>query len=75
MAGEDVAMHAKFRRYIATLTPAKASSVGATRIDIFQVVALMEMIFPVKFVMLWTETDLMEISISDPFTFSSCYSD
>ena len=40
-----------------------------------QAVALMEVLFPVKFAMFSTENNLMEMMGSDPFTFATCYSE
>lgn len=72
VASEDVDLHANLRSNIAALAPAKASSIGAVRMDMFQAVALMEVLHPVKFSIFASNKDLMEFNISDPFTFSSC---
>ena len=71
VSGEDVDLNVKLRRDIATLTPAKAGSIGALKIDVFQAVALMHVIYPVKFVIFIADKDPIKINISDPFTFSS----
>ena len=71
----DVDLHANLRNDIAALTPAKAGSIGAIRLDMLQAVALMEVLFPVKFATFSTENDLMEMMGSDPITFNSYYSD
>ena len=49
VSSEDIELHAKLRYDIVTPTPAKDGSAGAARIDMFQEVALMEMLHPVKF--------------------------
>ena len=75
ISGEDVDLHDKLRHDITALTPAKAGSIGAVRIDMFQVVALTEVLYPVKSAIFLADKDRMEINISDPFTLSSCYAD
>ena len=70
--GDDVALRAKLKRNIASLTPEKASSIGAFMKDVLQVVALMEVLFPVKFDTFSTDKDVMEINISDHFAFATC---
>ena len=42
IAHDDVDIHAKLRREIVDLTPAKVGSVGAIRLDVLQAAALME---------------------------------
>ena len=66
--------HTKLRQDIATLTLAKTGSIGTIRLDILQAVALMEVLFLVKYAMFSIENNLMEIMGSDPFTFATCYS-
>ena len=45
------------------------------RLDILQAVALMELLFPVKFAIFSLENNLMEMMGSYPFAFATCYSD
>ena len=74
-AGDDVVLHSKLRHSIAAIIPSKAGSIGTVMTDVLQVVALMKVLFPVKFATFSTDKDLMEINISDNFTFATCYSD
>ena len=62
------------QRDTTSLVPAKAGSIGATRLDVFQAAALMEVFFQ------WSSLcfqlkKIMEIMGSDLFAFNSCYSD
>ena len=75
IAHDDADLHAKLIRDIMSLTLANAGSIGAIRLDVLQVAALMEVLFPAKYATLSTEHDVLEMSGSDPFTFNSCYSD
>ena len=72
--GDGVALHAKLRRNIASLIPEKSGSIDAAMKDVLQAVALIEVLFTVKFATFSTDRDLMEINISDHFTFATCYS-
>ena len=45
------------------------------RTDLFRAVALTEVLHPVKFAIFLADNALMEINISDPFTFSFCHTD
>ena len=51
IAHDDVDLHTKLRRDIVALTPAKYSSTEAIRLDVLQVVALIEALSPVKIAM------------------------
>ena len=75
IANDDAELHVKLRRDIDALTLAKACSIGTIRLDILQVVALMELLFPVKFAIFSIENNLMEMIGSNPFTFATCYTD
>ena len=75
IAHHDVDLHDKLRRDITAFTSAKAGSIGAIRLYVMQMAALMEVLFPVKYITFSTEHNLMEINVSDPFTFNSWYSD
>ena len=48
VACNDAKLHAKIRRDIAALAPAKAGSICTIRLDILQAVVLMKVLFPVK---------------------------
>lgn len=70
MSGEDEDLHAMLRRDFASLIPAKTGDIGAIRLDTFQVDALMEVRFPVKYAMFSSESDLIGMWGSDPFNFN-----
>ena len=64
-----------FRRDFTSLTPSKTGDIGAIRLDMLQAVDLLEVLFPVKYTMFSSETNLTEMWGSDPFAFNSCYMD
>ena len=71
IACDDAELHTKLLRDIATLAPVQAGAIGAIRLDIFQVAALIEVLFPVKHAMFSIGKDLTEMMGSDPFTFAT----
>ena len=62
---DDVDLHAKLKRDVAARTPANACYVEAIRLNIMQVVALMEVIFPVNFATFSNKNNLMKLMGSD----------
>ena len=72
---DDACLYSNVRREIDSLTPAKYGSIWAIRLDILQVIALMEVLFPVKFATFSTKSDLMKTMGSDRFAFTSYFSD
>lgn len=75
VAGEDEDLHATLRRDFTSLTPVKAGDIGAIRLDMFQAADSLEVLFPMKYAMFSSGTDLIERWGSEPFTFNSCYTD
>ena len=75
VACDDTELHSTLLRYIDTLIRAQVGEIGTIKLEILQVVALVEVLFLVKHTMFSNENGIMEMWGSDPFTFTTCYSD
>ena len=62
------------RRDLTSLTPEIAGALGSVRLDVVQAAALMKLLYPVKYAVFSTETNLMVMMGRNYHTFSFCYS-
>ena len=74
VACDDIDLHDVLGRDLTSLSPKITGALGAIRLDVLQAAALMEVLYSVKHVLFSTESYLMEMMHSGPFTFDSCYS-